>query len=94
MNPIMLDEKGHIVIDDSMSDELKEKINAYNALAEEDPGEIEEDISDEEADSYTEDAIEDGELDAETDEDEAEVLTLESKEVDEAELNNLNDLFS
>lgn len=93
MNPIMLDENGHIVIDDSMSDELKEKINAYNALAASDLDEVEEDISDEEADSYTEDALEDGELDEETEE-EAEVLTLEPKEVNEAELNNLNDLFS
>ena len=91
MNPIMLDENGHIVIDDSMSDELKEKIAAYNKLADEPvEGDYETEISDEEADAYTDDSADIIEL---TDEPMG-ISSSVSPAIDEQELDNLNNMFS
>jgi len=89
MGPMKLDEAGHIIIDDSMSDELKEKIAAYNALA--DSGEEEEvEVSDAEADAYTEDSIDTGELE----DDPVIEHNFDEKELAAEEINDLNDMFS
>jgi hypothetical protein len=89
VNPIRLDESGHIIADESMSAELREKIAAYNALASAEGSEVENDISDDEADSYTEDSIDTGELEEDV------VIEHDTEEVPVAEedLNSLNNLF-
>lgn len=81
MNQIILDEQGRIVVNDSMSDELKEKIAMYNSY----------EASDEDTEQY-----EVGSIDDDDDEDDEEESFDESSNipVDESELNNLNDLFS
>lgn len=94
-SPIALDEQGHILVNDSMSDELKEKIALYNQLGdteileEELPeGDMPLDASDE-VPLEGEDSMEFGSDDiADTDSTE-----LSQEEVSEEELNSLNNLF-
>ena len=96
-NPIALDEQGHILVNDSMSDELKEKIALYNKigdteiLEEELPeGDMPLDASDE--------ILEDGEYSTEFDSDVSldgdSVGDGNQTEVSEEELDSLNDLFN
>ncbi len=89
MNPIKLDESGHIIADESMSAELKEKIAAYNALIQADDS-VETEMTDEEVDAYTEDSIDTGELEEDV------VIEHDYSEtpVAEEDLNSLNNLFS
>ena len=95
MKPIILDANGHIEINDSMSDELKEKIAQYNAYA--DTPDVEDEvISEEEADAYTAGSFDDIDDSSSYESDDVETLESEVEEtsVSEEDLNNLNDLFS
>ena len=94
-SPIALDEQGHILVNDSMSDELKEKIALYNQLGdteileEELPeGDMPLDASDE-VPLEGDDSMEFGSDDL-SDSGSAE---LSQEEVSEEELNSLNNLF-
>ena len=93
-NPIALDEQGHILVNDSMSDELKEKIALYNQigdteiLEEELPeGDMPLDASDEILDDG-EGSMEFGSTDGTTEVAESQV------QVSEEELDSLNNLFN
>ena len=98
MKPMQLDENGHIIIDDSMSEEMKEKVRRYNGLSleEEEPlassddsDELDDDFDDDDElddDDETADVLEDSADDSEK--------TSEEQNVSEDELNNLNDLFN
>ena len=90
--PINLDENGHIIINDSMSEELKEKVAQYNQLG--DSEVLEEEYTDTD-DNYSDsvDGYDSNFALNDDDEELEEVETLEEKEVSEEELDNLNNLF-
>ena len=82
MKPMQLDENGHIIIDDSMSEEMKEKVRRYNGLSLEEEEPL---ASSDDSDELDDDLEDDEELDEKTS---------EEQNVSEDELNNLNDLFN
>ncbi len=100
MNQVLLDANGHIEINDSMSDELKETILKYNAEVDQALSEFNDDeaveLTDEQVDALLSDSddIDSDLTDSYTDDG---VETLETEEetsnVSEDDLNNLNDLF-
>ena len=95
MKPIILDADGHIEINDSMSDELKEKIMQYNSYA--NAADVDDEtISEEEVDAYTAGSFDDMDESTSYESDGVETLEPEVEEtsVSEEDLNNLNDLFS
>ena len=83
MDKIILDENGNIIINDSMSDELKEKIALYNSFGGEGEGEEEESLMD--------DFDSDNSYIGNDDDDEPEEA---EEKVNQEELDSLNDLFS
>ncbi len=85
-NPITFDEEGRIVIDDSMSEEMKEKIAEYNNFASEETADDSEDITPEEQAAFDEEIA---------NEDSFEPASANmGQPVNQDDLNNLNDLFS
>ena len=84
MDKIILDDNGNIIINDSMSDELKEKIALYNSFGGEGEGEEEESLMDD----FDSDNSYIG-----NDDDDDEIEETEEK-VNQEELDSLNDLFS
>ena len=84
MDKIILDDNGNIIINDSMSDELKEKIALYNSFGGEDDEEEEESLMDD----FDSDNSYIGSNDDEEESEEKE------EKVNQAELDSLNDLFS
>jgi len=86
-----VDEYGRIIIDSSMSEELKAKIMEYNSYCT--AGDVEDtEISDEEADAYTDDYIEGYNDDYESDS--ASNNVIEEVAADQETLDDLNDLFN
>lgn len=93
MGAFNVDSEGHMIVDETMSEELKEKILQYNALVDSEDNEQYE-ISDEEADSY-EPEYDPEEDSSSGDMDDEEYIEIEEEEsIGEEELNSLNDLFS
>ncbi len=86
-----IDENGQIIIDDSMSEELKAKIMEYNSSCSNQELEDRE-LSDEEVDAYTSDYIE-GYNDDEYDLNNDNGNIIEETPADQETLNSLNDLF-
>lgn len=85
-NPITFDEEGRIIIDDSMSEELKEKIAEYNNFASGDSSDDNEDYSPEEIAAFEEELATDDSFDP--------ASANMAQQVNQDDLNNLNDLFS
>ena len=83
-SPIALDEQGHILINDSMSDELKEKIALYNQIG--DTEILEEELPEGDMPLDESDDI------VKTGDDSVEFESIEVK-VSEDELDSLNELF-
>ena len=83
---IKTDENGHIIINDSMSDELKEKIAIYNNICDKDDADDESNISDDEIDNNDNESVDDNAS--------VEEPVYQAKEVSEEELNSLNDMFN
>lgn len=81
--PIRIDENGHILINDSMSDDLKQKIAQYNQIG--DTEILEEELVD------TDDVLR--ELDEEELGDSVDENFEDDNKVSEEELDSLNDLF-
>ena len=99
-SPIALDEQGHILVNDSMSDELKEKIALYNQLGdteileEELPeGDMPLDASDEIPED-SDDSFDEGESSMNYGSDAGTVEAESQVQVSEEELDSLNDLFN
>ena len=94
---IQLDGNGHIMVNDSMSEELKEKIELYNKMGDSDieDGDMPLDSSDEvsEDDSYDFDSDSDL-LEIENQEHFDDEEDASTEEVSEEELDSLNDLFN
>jgi hypothetical protein len=86
MDKIILDENGNIIINDSMSDELKEKIALYNSFGGEGEGEEEESLMD--------DFDSDNSYIGNDDDDDDDVPEEVEEKVNQEELDSLNDLFS
>ena len=88
-NSLKVDENGHIIIDESMSDELKAKIMSYNSYC--NGGEDEDrELSDEEVDAFQDDYVEGFE---DEDDDESSNNDIEEVAADQETLNSLNDIF-
>ena len=99
-SPIALDENGHILVNDSMSDELKEKIALYNQISdteileEELPeGDMPLDASDEILED-SDNSFDDGEGSMEFSSDVGTTETESQVQVSEEELDSLNNLFN
>ncbi len=99
---IQLDGNGHIMVNDSMSEELKEKIELYNKMGDSDIEEEELPDGDMPLDSSDE-VSEDDSYDFDSDSDLLEIENQEhfddeedasTEEVSEEELDSLNDLFN
>ena len=96
-SPIALDENGHILVNDSMSDELKEKIAVYNQIG--DTEILEEELPEgdmplDASDEVTEDGEGSIEFDSEDISTEGAVGVENQVEVSEEELDSLNNLFN
>ena len=92
-SPIALDENGHILVNDTMSDELKEKIALYNQLG--DTEILEEELPEGDMQLDESDEVpEDGEGSIEMSSDEGTVAAESQVQVSEEELDSLNNLFN
>lgn len=92
-SPIALDENGHILVNDSMSDELKEKIALYNQLG--DTEVLEEELPEGDMPLDASDEIPgDGEDSIEFDSDSESSSSENEVQVSEEELDSLNNLFN
>ena len=90
MGAFNIDANGQIIVDDSMSEELKEKIRIYNGcLNSPDINDVE--ISEEEADRFD---VPDDPEDSLDDPDDEYVEIEVDDSIDQEQLNDLNDLFS
>ena len=94
-SPIALDEQGHILVNDSMSDELEEKIALYNQLGDTEILEEELPEGDMPLDASDEVPLEGGDSMEFGSDDIAGTgsVELSQEEVSEEELNSLNNLF-
>ena len=93
-SPIALDENGHILVNDSMSDELKEKIAVYNQIG--DTEILEEELPEGDMPlDESDEILDDGEGSMELGSDEGTVEAAESQvQVSDEELDSLNNLFN
>ena len=93
-SPIALDEQGHILVNDSMSDELKEKIALYNQIG--DTEILEEELPEGDMPlDESDEILDDGEGSMELGSDEGTVEAAESQvQVSDEELDSLNNLFN
>ena len=92
-SPIALDENGHILVNDSMSDELKEKIALYNQIG--DTEILEEELPEGDMPlDESDEILDDGEGSMEFGSAEGTEAAESQVQVSEEELDSLNNLFN
>lgn len=92
-SPIALDENGHILVNDSMSDELKEKIALYNQIG--DTEILEEELPEGDMPlDESDEILDDGEGSMEFGSAEGTEVAESQVQVSEEELDSLNNLFN